>query len=198
MQNPPSEKLSTNPDVDSAPVVRAATGFSIFRVIRTVVILGVVAGGSYGIWTSSQTPPTLVQFTGRVVYEGKPVTTGGIATLRLDDQLDSATSALDSEGKFTLETNGEPGAYVGRHKVVISSMTQTMPPQPLIPGVYASMATTPLVIDVSTDPKKNTLEIVLEGSLPGAGSTPPRGNAIPPAAADADSDKPGNAAPQVD
>jgi len=117
-------------------------------------MLGVVAGGSYGIWTSSQTPPTLVQFTGRVVYEGKPVTTGGIATLRLDDQLDSATSALDSEGKFTLETNGEPGAYVGRHKVVISSMTQTMPPQPLIPGVYASMATTPLVIDVSTDPKK--------------------------------------------
>jgi hypothetical protein len=60
------------------------------------------------------------------------------------------------------------------------------------------MATTPLVIDVSTDPKKNTLEIVLEGSLPGAGSTPPRGNAIPPAAADANSDEPGIAAPQVD
>ncbi len=197
MQNPPSEKLSTNPDVDSTPVVRAATGFSIFRVIRTVVILGVVAAGSYGIWTSLQTPPTLVQFTGRVVYEGKPVTTGGIATLRLDDQLDSATSALDSEGKFALETNGEPGAYVGRHKVVISSMTPTMPPQPLIPGVYGSMATTPLVINVSTDPKKNTLEVVLEGSLPGAGSTPPRGNAIPPAAADANSDAPKTAAPQV-
>ncbi len=197
MQNPPSEKLSTNPDVDSTPVVRAATGFSIFRVIRTVVILGVVAAGSYGIWTSLQTPPTLVQFTGRVVYEGKPVTTGGIATLRLDDQLDSATSALDSEGKFALETNGEPGAYVGRHKVVISSMTPTMPPQPLIPGVYGSMTTTPLVINVSTDPKKNTLEVVLEGSLPGAGSTPPRGNAIPPAAADANSDAPKTAAPQV-
>ena len=198
MQNPSSEKLSTNPDVDSAPVVRAATGFSIFRVIRTVVLLGVVAGGSYGIWTSLQTPPTLVQFTGRVVYKGKPVTTGGIATLRLDDQLDSATSALDSEGKFALETNGEPGAYVGRHKVVISSMTPTMPPQPLIPGVYGSMATTPLVINVSTDPKKNTLEVVLEGSLPGAGSTPPRGNALPPAAADANSDAPKTAAPQVD
>ncbi len=198
MQNPSSEKLSTNPDVDSAPVVRAATGFSIFRVIRTVVLLGIVAGGSYGIWTSLQTPPTLVQFTGRVVYKGKPVTTGGIATLRLDDQLDSATSALDSEGKFALETNGEPGAYVGRHKVVISSMTPTMPPQPLIPGVYGSMATTPLVINVSTDPKKNTLEVVLEGSLPGAGSTPPRGNALPPAAADANSDAPKTAAPQVD
>ena len=198
MQNPSSEKLSTNPDVDSAPVVRAATGFSIFRVIRTVVLLGIVAGGSYGIWTSLQTPPTLVQFTGRVVYEGKPVTTGGIATLRLDDQLDSATSALDSEGKFALETNGEPGAYVGRHKVVISSMTPTMPPQPLIPGVYGSMTTTPLVINVSTDPKKNTLEVVLEGSLPGAGSTPPRGNALPPAAADANSDAPKTAAPQVD
>ena len=162
------------------------------------MLLGIVAGGSYGIWTSLQTPPTLVQFTGRVVYKGKPVTTGGIATLRLDDQLDSATSALDSEGKFALETNGEPGAYVGRHKVVISSMTPTMPPQPLIPGVYGSMATTPLVINVSTDPKKNTLEVVLEGSLPGAGSTPPRGNALPPAAADANSDAPKTAAPQVD
>lgn len=168
--------------------------FSLLRVVMSVLVVGTLGAGCYFVWSLLLEPPVLVEFSGRVMFEGKPVTTGGVATLRLDDELDSAVSALDAEGKFTLETNGAPGAYVGRHKVLISSMTPTMPPRPLIPGIYGSLATTPLMINVSKDPSKNSVEFVLEGSMPqtapqlppatpaAPGTPTPPGTPMPPGA----------------
>ncbi len=146
-------------------------GFSIVRVMSLVLIVGVVSATAYGVWTLMQKPKVLVPFSGSVMFDGKPVNRGGLATMRLDDQLDSAVGAFDAEGRFTLETNGEPGAYVGRHKVVISSNTLTMPPRALIPSIYGSMSTTPLIINVSENAAENHRDFVLEGTL--AAPSPP-------------------------
>jgi hypothetical protein len=179
VENPPRKPDETGLDnqaAGAAGVHKPAPEFSISRVVSMVVIIGIVAGAGYGIWTFLQTPKVLVPFSGRVIFEGKPVTVGGVATMRLDDQLDSATGALDEDGRFVLRTNGEPGAYTGRHKLVITSNTPTMPPRALIPPKYSGMSTTPLIIDVSDDPAKNQQEFVLEGTLPGS-EPPPAENA---------------------
>ncbi len=145
--------------------------FSIARVLTLVVVIVGVAAVSYAAWKMTEKPVVLVAFSGRVMFDGKPVTIGGIVTQRLDDDLDGAVSALDEDGRFVLKTDGKPGAYVGRHKVAISANTPTMPPRPLIPDVYSSMSSSPLTIEVSVDAAENHKEIVLVGKLP-EGSTP--------------------------
>jgi hypothetical protein len=172
---------------------QAAGGFSIVRVITIVLGLILVGGVGYFVWELTQKPPAIVPFSGRVIFQGKPVTVGGLATMRIDDSLDGATSSFDSEGRFTLKTDGKPGALVGRHKVVISANTPTMPPSPLVPGVYSSMQTTPLIIDVSGDPTKNSVEWTLEGTIP---APPSPGNAPADQAGDGQTKESGESTPE--
>jgi len=167
--------MSNNPTAPS-PESPASRGFSIVRVLSLVFGIALLAGGGYFIRELTHKPPALVPFTGKIIFQGKPVTVGGLATMRIGDSLDGANAALDSEGRFELRTNGEPGAFAGKHKVVISANTPTMPPSPLVPPMYSSMQTTPLIIEVFDDPTKNTVEWTLEGTIP---EPPPAGQAPP-------------------
>ncbi len=176
MQQPQDSRTESNNDMESSPPALSPSGsakFSIVRVLTLVVVIVGVAAAVYGIRILTEKPVVLVKFSGRVMFNGKPVTVGGMATQRVDDDRDGGVSAFDEEGRFDLKTDGKPGAYVGRHKVVISSMTPTMPPSPLTPSVYASMATTPLFIDVSENPAENQKEFVLAGALPGSAAAKP-------------------------
>ena len=140
--------------------------FSLLRVFVMLVIAAIVAGASYGIWAVTNRPVGLVACTGRVLYQGKPVV-GGVMTQNLDDKFDGATGTLDEEGRFTLDTNGVPGANVGRHKLMVSSFEDRgAPPRPLVPSVYTSLQTTPLVIEITADAAKNHGEFSLEGIVP--------------------------------
>lgn len=140
--------------------------FSLLRVFVMLVIAAIVVGGGYGIWALTNAPKGLVACTGRVLYQGKPVV-GGVMTQNLDDKFDGATGTLDEEGRFTLDTNGVPGANVGRHKLaVISFEDRGAPPRPLVPSVYTSLQTTPLVIEITADAAMNRGEFALEGSVP--------------------------------
>jgi hypothetical protein len=155
---------------------QASAGFSIVRVLTLVVGIAILGGVGYFVSELIQKPPALVPFTGRVIFQGKPLTVGGLATIRIGDSLDGATASFDSDGRFTLQTDGKPGALVGKHKVVISANTPTMPPSPLVPAAYSSMQTTPLTIEVSDDPTKNSVEWTLEGTIsepPSLGNAPP-------------------------
>ena len=142
-----------------------AESFSLMRVLAMVVIAGIVAAAGYGVWTFANTPKGLVAYTGRVLYQGKPVV-GGVMTQNLDDKFDSAGGTLDADGRFTLDTNGEPGANVGRHKLAIISFERGAPPRPLVPADYTNVATTPLIIEVTREPAANQKEFILEGSAP--------------------------------
>ena len=166
---------------DSGQVERAAGqpagGFSIVRVLVLVGGIVLVAGGGYYAWEKSQGARPKVPFTGVVLFEGRPVTTGSVMTEVIGDPLDFSMGYLDQQGRFSLETNGEPGASVGRHKVRISSLAPGIPPRPLVPPKYLETATSPLEIEVTSDPARNDVVFELEGTIPApaAGGGPPAG-----------------------
>lgn len=165
--------------------VQPAGGFSIVRVLVLLGTIGLVTGGGYYVWNQTQGPRPKVPFTGIVLFEGRPVTTGSVMTEVIGDPLDFSMGYLDQQGRFSLETNGEPGASVGRHKVRISSLAPGIPPRPLVPPKYLETATSPLEIEVTTDPAMNDVVFELDGTIP-----------APAAGGEAPSGPPGGAPPQ--
>lgn len=142
------------------------SGFDVVRVLGTVVIVAVIGGGGYALFSYLTTDPgKLYEATGEVTWNGEPVTIGAVMTLHESDPYLSALGPLDENGHFTLLTNMEPGAAIGRHKLIVASYGDGMPPPPLVPAHYASYDDTPLYIDVTSDPQKNHFIIRLEGEL---------------------------------
>ncbi|MFO0975889.1 MAG: hypothetical protein U0996_05785 [Planctomycetaceae bacterium] len=158
----------------------APAQFSIARVLVLVVILGAVGGGIFYWMEQQNRPKPLVKFTGQVLYKGAPVTTGTVLAQSLSDRNDMAIGPLDSEGKFSLETNGEPGVRIGRHKVAISATKPTIPPTPLVPANYVQIDSSPLVIEATADVSSNTIIFTLEGELPAESGGEPPASAQPP------------------
>jgi len=161
------------------------SSFSIIRVLMLTGMVAAVVGGGYYALNEAQGPREKVKFTGVVTYQGKPVTVGSVMTEFVGDPMDFSIGFLDAEGRFSLETNGEPGASVGRHRVRISSMAPGIPPRPLVPPKYLENATTPLEIDVTSDPDANVVTFELEGEIPqpaSAGGPPAGPPGVPPAA----------------
>ena len=177
-------RATDNSSAADRTIVGEAGSFSLLRVFAMLVIAAIVAGAGYGIWALKNAPKGLVAYTGRVLYQGKPVV-GGVMTQNLDDKFDSAGATLDEEGRFTLETNGESGANVGRHKLAVISFERGAPPRPLVPTAYTSITSTPLVVEITADPAKNHGEFSLEGTAPApaapaaAGSGPMPGRSPP-------------------
>jgi len=168
-----------------------------------LLICSGIGGGAWLLWGELQGAPAKFPFTGQVLFNGKPVTTGSIMTERVGDKFDAALGFLDSEGRFSLETNGDPGASEGTHKVIISSMAPGFPPRPLVPAIYVDLKSTSLTLEVTSDPSKNTIVFELEGELPEApaapaggpgGGGPPGGG--PPSGGPANGDAPA-AAPET-
>lgn len=166
MSNSSNNELSTNNTEASdssptEPVAATPAEFSLLRVLATVLLLGGLAGGVFVYMTQEKKLPALVEFSGQIFYQGKPLTTGGIFTETIEPGLIGAVGALDSDGRFTLMTNGVPGAYTGRHRLAVSAMSSGSPPQPIVPAHYTQPRTSPLFIDVTTDPKRNTCRFTL-------------------------------------
>lgn len=176
MENP---KVADSAAVNSTVPGEAGT-FSLVRVLVMLVIAVIVAGAGYGVWAVTSAPKGLVAYTGRVLYQGRPVV-GSVMTQNLDDKFDSAGGNLDAEGRFTLDTNGEPGANVGRHKLVVVSFERGAPPRPLVPAAYTNLGTTPLMIEVTGDVAKNKGEFILEGSAPESAAGRPAPDSSPSA-----------------
>lgn len=177
MENP---KVAGSAAVDSTVVGEAGTlsadtlqksgmphqsDFSLLRVVFMVLILGAIGAAGWYLLIREGGPLALVPYTGRVLYQGKPVV-GSVTTQNLDDLFDFAGGEIDADGRFSLSTNGEPGASMGRHKLAIISFERGAPPRPLVPAAYTNVATTPLVIEVTGDPAMNKGEFILEGSAP--------------------------------
>lgn len=143
--------------------------FSILRVLSTVLVLAAIGGGGYAAFQFLGPGGTkLVKVRGQVMWKGKPVTIGAVMTEHLDDRTQAALGALDKEGWFELDTNGEPGAVPGEHKLAVASfIPEGAASIPAVPAQYTSINSTPIRVKISTDPEKNrNLKIVLEGDLP--------------------------------
>jgi len=104
--------------------------------------------------------PTMGRVSGTVKFNGQPLTKGTVTFIATDGKNPNATGALDSSGRYTLQTT-EPGdgAVVGSYKVAISdanaeAMNTAMPGMPApvqksaIPKTYLDANTSTLTATV--------------------------------------------------
>jgi hypothetical protein len=133
----------------------------------TVVVVLVAAGGTImaiGVDSiADQIAPKLVEVTGKVKFNGQPMTAGFVQTYYARKGYMGSLGPIGKDGEFKLLTNGDAGAYSGEHRMVVIWMDNSFPPKHLLPAKYTSPASTPLVIQVSRS-GKNELEIELMDS----------------------------------
>lgn len=124
--------------------------------------------------------PKFYPATGTVTYEGKPVD-GAMVTFT-PEKGSTGSSTTDAAGKFTIMSDGKPGAVVGTHKVTVakSSMAAGVSPaatpddmrkmqtsgaakaKALLPEKYSNVHTTDLSAVVTTDGAKNNFTLDLK------------------------------------
>ena len=174
--NEPLERVVSSEGTHSP----GATQFNLGRVMKATLVLVLIGGMAFAaveMWNNQKA--TLAKVTGRVLWNGQPVTTGAVITEHTQDPLLTAIGALDSEGKFELSSNGEPGAALGTHKVVVAAYGFGVSPQPLVPQKYLKAKTTPLSIVVTKNPSKNHFELEVTGELPKSVPSGAPGNGPP-------------------
>ena len=105
--------------------------------------------------------PKLCEVRGTVQYNGKPLTKGFVRTIYERAGVMGTLGPINADGTFELTTNGHPGAYSGRHRVIVLCMDGGFPPKSILPEQYSDPQISPLAIHVSrTGPNKVQLELV--------------------------------------
>lgn len=163
--------METEPTPQTTPTSSAKS----VNPIRLLVIAGILVVIFGGIWAAAMNgaldsglnlfAPRLVPARGSVTYKNAPVKRGIIRTEYLDGKTRGAFSPLDEQGRFEFKTDDQPGAMVGRHRVLVFSTTETFPPRPLIPVKYSDAKGSPLTITV-TSSGPNEFQFALEGDVP--------------------------------
>ena len=141
-----------------------------------------VGGLLLGCGGGASDAPSLVEATGTVLLDGKPVV--GASVTFVVEKSPISTGITDSAGKFTLNTGGRSGVPVGNAKVGIVKMVSTSgatatstpadmmkmaaagkmgptKPKGEIPMKYADPDKSTLVAIIDKDPAKNVFEYKL-------------------------------------
>lgn len=172
----PQSEAELNTAATSPGGIRLGAVFG--TVLAAMVVLGLGFLG-YEYW--SNRVPTYMKVTGRVMWDGKPVTIGAVLTRHARYPREGAIGGLDSDGKFDLMTNGKDGAVLGTHKIIVASYGMGMGTTPLVPARYLKVETTPLSIEVTDDPSKNHFELEVIGEKQLNRERGPRGGDQPAA-----------------
>jgi len=138
---------------------------------RRFFLLVLVLGGLTGLIAGCDSGPTLGPVTGRVTVNGKPLTAGWV-NFKPDKAKGNkfggeAIGEINAQGEYTLETLGKKGAPLGKYKVTVSATTATTPdnttakPKSLINTTYMHPDTTPLEVEVVTQPAAGAYDLKL-------------------------------------
>ncbi len=121
-------------------------------------------GGSSG--------PEMARVSGKVTYQGKPLTKGTISFISNDPSGSNANSVIGPDGSYSLQTtNPNDGAVVGEYRVIVSdidpnALNTPAPGEPvkkqerLIPEKYEKPDTSGLTRKVVSG--SNSFDIALE------------------------------------
>ena len=153
------------------------------RSLICCVALGIVISGC----GDGASKSSLVEVTGTVTYNGKPLT-GATVTMVVGEKGEMANGFTDASGKFKLTTGGRAGAPIGAAKVGITKAaagaatvdTAAVKPEDMrkmqmagggkaadltpkseIPEKFGNPTTSGLVATIDADPKKNIFEFPL-------------------------------------
>ena len=126
-----------------------------------VLVLGIGLSGCGG-----KSGPTLVQLSGTILFEGRPIPPGTLTFVPKEGQGPTATGTITDAGHFTVSTH-HPGDGItpGSYRIRIESWETppTMggpPPKSAVPEKYTNMNTTDLTLNVPNE-RETIIEIVL-------------------------------------
>ena len=116
--------------------------------------------------------PPLVEVTGRVTVGSKPLDRGMIhfapEKTRGATHLPYSSGEIRPDGRFTLSTNGQPGAPLGWYKVIVIATETPIPENPtnwtpdwLVDTKYTQRGTTDLEVEVIKSPPADAYDLVL-------------------------------------
>jgi len=122
--------------------------------------------------------PKFVKAGGTVKYKDKPIP-GADIILMSDASSSPSTARTDDQGRFTVSTDGKPGAPMGSYRVAITAARNKREVSPgealsmtseqiyanhetLIPVKYNNLITSGLSATVSDDPAKNEFSFELK------------------------------------
>jgi hypothetical protein len=127
-------------------------------------VLTIGCGGASG--------PVMGKVSGKVTYQGKPLTQGTVSFVSNDPNGANANSVIGPDGSYSLQTtNPSDGAVVGEYRVIVSdidpnSVNTPAPGEPvkkaqrIIPEKYEKPETSGLTRKVEKG--SNTIDIALE------------------------------------
>lgn len=116
--------------------------------------------------------PEMAKVSGKVTYQGKPLTKGTISFISVSPNGSNANSVIGPDGSYTLQTtNPNDGAVVGEYQVIVSdidpnALNTPAPGEPvkkqerIIPEKYEKPDTSGLKRKVASG--SNTFDIALE------------------------------------
>jgi hypothetical protein len=137
-------------------------------VVFALIILGVFYDVSSMLPGSG--PPALIEASGRVTWEGRPLGGGTVQTKPANPRHPGAVGFLDEDGNFDFRTQDAQGTYQmgivpGKHKVAVThyGVNYPMGAPPATPPHYADADTSPVEIVVSKSPEENRFEIEVTG-----------------------------------
>jgi hypothetical protein len=124
-------------------------------------------------WLRSLSAPPLAAAKGKVMLGQELLPRGQLMTKPIRGGGRGSMGIVDSNGEFVLKTdvNGTyvDGAEVGAHKVIVHAeqaglSSGAAAPPSLVASKFTSFDTTPLTIEISSDPAKNVFTVVVEGN----------------------------------
>jgi hypothetical protein len=131
---------------------------------------------SFGAAGCGETEPEALRLVrGRIFLDGKPLPRGAVS-LHPDGDRDSweqPTGSVDSEGQYSLYTQGREGVAPGKYRVVVFATESVMDdasqphpnlPRSLVPQCYNSSGTTPLRLDVAEEPPSQNFDLELSSN----------------------------------
>lgn len=116
--------------------------------------------------------PEMARVSGKVTYQGKPLTKGTISFISVNPDGSNANSVIGPDGSYSLQTtNPNDGAVVGEYRVIVSdvdpnALNTPAPGEPVkkqertIPEKYEKPDTSGLTKKVESG--SNTFDIALE------------------------------------
>ncbi len=152
-----------------------AVRFHHWLLLGALCLLGAV-GAWAGCRNKSPEGGALVPVTGRVLLGGQPLRIGEgqvgkvwfypVAPAPAASPVPPAGS-IDSEGRYTLSTAGQPGAPPGRYRVMLIATRPSDPARPfhrrksLVPVRYCGVETSGLVVQVVETPAPGAYDLRL-------------------------------------